>query len=96
MPDPEWPDVSGHDLVQLLPAGFGVLLLSTEAVGVARSMAIEHRYTIDSNRELSTMGAGNVLAGLSSGFVQSGGASQSAAADKAGGQSQLAPRSRPR
>ena len=36
------------------------------------------------------MGAANALAGLSSGFVQSGGASQTAAADGAGGRSQLA------
>ena len=36
------------------------------------------------------MGVGNALAGFSSGFVQSGGASQTAAADGAGGRSQLA------
>jgi SulP family sulfate permease len=36
------------------------------------------------------MGAANALAGLSSGFVQSGGASQTAAADGAGGRSQIA------
>jgi SulP family sulfate permease len=35
-------------------------------------------------------GGSNLLAGLSSGFVQSGGASQTAAADGAGGKSQLA------
>ena len=35
-------------------------------------------------------GAGNLVAGFSSGFVQSGGASQTAAADGAGGRSQLA------
>ena len=36
------------------------------------------------------MGVSNALAGFSSGFVQSGGASQTAAADGAGGRSQLA------
>ena len=36
------------------------------------------------------MGVSNVFAGVSSGFVQSGGASQTAAADGAGGRSQLA------
>ena len=35
------------------------------------------------------MGASNLLAGLSSGFVQSGGASQTAAAENAGGRTQL-------
>ena len=38
----------------------------------------------------TAIGAANALAGLSSGFVQSGGASQTAAADGAGGRSQLA------
>jgi sulfate permease, SulP family len=90
LPDPAWPDVTAHDLAELIPAGFGVLLLSTEAAGIARTMAIEHHYTIDPNRELSAIGAGNIVSGLTSGFVQSGGASQSAAADRAGGQSQLA------
>ena len=36
------------------------------------------------------MGASNLLSGFSSGFVQSGGASQTAAADGAGARSQLA------
>jgi SulP family sulfate permease len=36
------------------------------------------------------LGAGNLAAGLASGFVRSGGASQTAAADGAGGRSQLA------
>ena len=35
-------------------------------------------------------GGANLLSGLSQGFVQSGGASQTAAADRAGGRTQLA------
>jgi SulP family sulfate permease len=90
LPDPAWPDVSTADAVNVLPAAFGVLVLSAEAVGVARSLATAHHYAVDPNRDLSAMGASNLLAGLSSGFVQSGGASQTAAADRAGGQTQLA------
>jgi SulP family sulfate permease len=90
LPDPAWPSMSGDELATLLPAAFGVLILSTEAVGVARSLATIHGYGVDPNRDLSAMGASNVLAGLSSGFVQSGGASQTAAADRAGGRTQLA------
>ena len=67
-----------------------MLVLSTEAVGVARTLAQAHHYEVDVNRDLSAMGASNLVAGLSSGFVQSGGASQTAAADSAGGKTQLA------
>lgn len=42
LPDPAWPDVRGDDLVALLPMAFGVLVLSTEAVGVSRALAAEH------------------------------------------------------
>jgi SulP family sulfate permease len=79
-----------HEWLSLLPAAFGVLVLSTEAVGVARTLAQAHHYDVDVNRDLSAMGASNIVAGLSSGFVQSGGASQTAAADSAGGRTQLA------
>jgi sulfate permease, SulP family len=89
LPDPAFPSVSAHDFAALVPAAFGVMLMTTEAVGVARALAGEQHYTIDSNRELIAMGTANALAGLTSGFVQSGGASQTAAADAAGGKSQL-------
>jgi sulfate permease, SulP family len=90
LPDPAIPDVDAADLVALIAPALGVLVLSTEAVGVARSLAVRHGYRVDANRDLVAMGASNALAGLCSGFVQSGGASQTAAADEAGGRSQLA------
>ncbi|MDA0171638.1 SulP family inorganic anion transporter [Solirubrobacter taibaiensis] len=89
LPDPAWPDVNGADLVALLPMAFGVLILSTEAVGVSRALAAQHHYEVDTSRDLAAMGASNLLAGFSSGFVQSGGASQTAAAENAGGRTQL-------
>ncbi len=46
---------------------------------------MQHHYEVDPSRDLAAMGASNLLAGLSSGFVQSGGASQTAAAENAGG-----------
>ena len=90
LPDPAIPDVALDDLVQLIVPALGVLVLTAEAVGVARALATHHGYEVDPNRDLVGMGAANALAGLSSGFVQSGGASQTAAADGAGGRSQLA------
>jgi SulP family sulfate permease len=90
LPDPAVPGVSAHDITALIAPALGVLVLSAEAVGVARQLAIKHDYAVDANRDLMAMGAGNVVAGFCSGFVQSGGASQTAAADGAGGRSQLA------
>jgi high affinity sulfate transporter 1 len=90
LPDPAIPDVRAGDLVDLVAPALGILVVSAEAVGVARGLAVEHRYTVDPNRDLIALGASNALAGLSSGFVQSGGASQTAAADGAGGKSQFA------
>ncbi|WCB93579.1 putative sulfate transporter [Baekduia alba] len=90
LPDPAVPHVGAHDIVALIAPALGVLVVSAEAVGVARQLAVKHHYRVDANRDLMAMGAGNLAAGLMSGFVQSGGASQTAAADGAGGRSQLA------
>jgi MFS superfamily sulfate permease-like transporter len=90
LPDPSIPDVHGRELLDLLPAAFGVMLLAcAEGIGVARSAATEGGYRIDPNRELVAVGGSNLLAGLSSGFVQSGGASQTATANRVGGKTQL-------
>ena len=85
LPDPALPDVGWDDLVDLLPTAIGVMILSTEAVGVARALACKDGYAIDVNREMVALGGANVLGGRLSGFVQSGGASQTAAAEAAGG-----------
>jgi MFS superfamily sulfate permease-like transporter len=90
LPDPQVPDVGASDLVDLITPALGVLILSAEGIGVARALAVKHGYPVDTNRDLVAMGAGNVLTGLGSGFVQAGGASQTAAADAAGTRSQLA------
>lgn len=90
LPDPAIPHVSASDFVNLIAPALGVLIVSAEAIGVAKSLATEHGYRVDPNRDLVGLGTANLLAGLSSGFVQSGGASQTAAADGAGGRSQLA------
>jgi SulP family sulfate permease len=90
LPDPAIPDVSANDVVALVTPAFGVMFLSAEGIGVARALAVKHGYPLDVNRDLRAFGASNLLAGLSSGFVQCGGASQTAAADRAGTRTQLA------
>lgn len=57
---------------------------------MARALAGARGEAIDASRELVALGGANLLAGLSGGFVQPGGASQTAAAERAGGRSQLA------
>jgi MFS superfamily sulfate permease-like transporter len=90
LPDPAIPHVGASDIVSLIAPALGVLVLTAEGVGVARALATKHGYASDPNRDLVAMGASNLLSGFSSGFVQSGGASQTAAADGAGARSQLA------
>ena len=70
--------MSADDLVRALAPALGVLVLSAEAVGVARGLAAKHGYRSTPTATSSALGAANALAGLSSGFVQSGGASQTA------------------
>jgi MFS superfamily sulfate permease-like transporter len=90
LPDPAIPNVSANDVVALVTPAFGVMFLSAEGIGVARALAVKHGYPLDLNRDLRAFGASNLLSGLSSGFVQCGGASQTAAADGAGARTQLA------
>jgi sulfate permease, SulP family len=90
LPDPAIPDVSADDVVALVTPAFGVMFLSAEGIGVARALAVKHGYPLDLNRDLRAFGASNLLSGLSAGFVQAGGASQTAAADGAGARTQLA------
>jgi sulfate permease, SulP family len=88
-PDLAVPDVSWSDLVDLLPAALGVMVVSAEAAAVARSIASAQGYEVDVNRDIVALGGSNLVAGFSSGFVQSGGASQTLAAERAGGKTQL-------
>jgi MFS superfamily sulfate permease-like transporter len=65
------------------------MIVSAEAAAVSRSIASSEGYEVDVNRDIVALGASNLAAGLSSGFVQSGGASQTLAAERAGGKTQL-------
>jgi high affinity sulfate transporter 1 len=88
-PDLALPDVGWGDLVDLLPAALGVMIVSAEAAAVSRSIASAQGYEVDVNRDIVALGASNLAAGFSTGFVQSGGASQTLAAERAGGKTQL-------
>jgi SulP family sulfate permease len=84
------PAVGWHDLVALLPGALAIAVIGyAESATVAESLADEHGYTVRPDRELLAIGGANVLAGLFQGFITGGGASQSAANDRAGANTQL-------
>ena len=90
LPDPAIPHISANAFVALIAPAFGVMVLSAEGLGVARALSVKHGYPVNASHDLIAFGGSNLLAGLSSGFVQCGGASQTAAADTAGARTQLA------
>jgi SulP family sulfate permease len=90
VPLPAIPSVSWHDLLGLLPGAVAVAIIGyAESATVAESMGIEHGYDVEPDRELRAVGIANILSGLFQGFITGGGASQTAANDRAGAQTQL-------
>src|SRR5829696_169180 len=89
-PVPAIPWLGWHDLLGLLPGAAAVAIIGyAESATVAESMANEHGYDVDPDHELRAVGIANILSGLFQGFITGGGASQSAANDRAGANTQL-------
>jgi high affinity sulfate transporter 1 len=87
---PTIPAVGGHELLALVPGAIAVAVVgSAESLTVAQQFAEEHRDDIVPDQELIANGGSNVMSGLFGGFIVGGGASQSAANDRAGARSQL-------
>ncbi|MGH2583560.1 MAG: SulP family inorganic anion transporter [Dehalococcoidia bacterium] len=85
------PDVSGTDILALLPAAIALAVIGyAESASVAQDFASRHHYDIDPDQELVALGGASALAGVFQGFLVAGGASQSVANDRAGAQTQLA------
>ena len=90
VPVPALPSVGWDELLALLPGALAIAVIGyAETATVGESLADEHGYTIQPDRELTATGLANVLTGLFQGFITGGGASQSAANDRAGAQTQL-------
>jgi sulfate permease, SulP family len=90
VPVPAVPRVGWDELVGLLPGAVAVAIIGyAESATVAESMANEHGFDVEPNRELRAVGIANILSGLFQGFITGGGASQSAANDRAGARTQL-------
>jgi high affinity sulfate transporter 1 len=84
------PHVGLHDVRLVLPLALGCFLLAfVEHVSAARTFAERDRESLDANRELLALGAGNLAAALVHGYPSAGGMSQSAVNARAGARSPL-------
>lgn len=90
LPWPAIPSIAPDDLFALVPGAIAIAVVgSAESLTVAQAFADGHRYEIDTDQELRANGGGNILSGLLQGFIVGGGASQSAAAERAGASSPI-------
>lgn len=78
------------DAAPLFTAALGIaLLVFSEGVLLARSVATRHRYTIDADRELLAFGAANVAAGLLCSFAVGSSQTRTLLNDSTGGRTQM-------
>lgn len=91
LPVPSVPAFTLTDLSTLAPGALALaLLVFAEGILLARTLGDRHREAVAPDRELIALGAGNVAAGLVSGFPVGASTSRSVTADVAGGATQLA------
>ena len=84
------PSVAPDDWRSLLEGAMGIALVSyCSAMLTARSFAAKNRYEIDANQDFIALGAANLAAGLSQGFVISGADSRTAVNNSVGGRTRL-------
>lgn len=84
------PEVSVPELLVLIPAAAGILLVAySEALATAQAFARRHDYQIDPNQELIAYGGANLVSGAVGGLVACGGMSGSAVNDGAGARTQM-------
>jgi SulP family sulfate permease len=84
------PDLRFSDVWNLLPSALTMtLIVFTDAVLTARSVAEKHGGKVDANRELIGLGAANLASGLLQGFPAAASQSRTAVNNAAGGKTQL-------
>ena len=90
LPSLDVPDVSLDRFGGLMAAAVGVMLIGfAESLGTAKTLARQEDPEIDANRELISLGAANLGAGISGGFAVNGSLSKTAVNSAAGGRTQL-------
>jgi len=91
LPAPGLWTVNLSDLNALFPAAITLALVQfMNSVSLGRVFATRHGYTVDANRELVGVGAGNFFGSLFQGIPASGSFSRSAVNDQAGAESPMA------
>jgi SulP family sulfate permease len=91
LPPLSMPDLSPATLSMLLPSALALSLLAlTEAVSIARAMALKSGQRIDGNQEFIGQGLSNLAAGFFSGYPSSGSFNRSGLNQSAGAQTPLA------
>ncbi len=85
------PTLSEHDTVALLgtAASIGIVILAQSAA-TARAYAVRHDEPMDTDTDLTGLGAANVAAAFTGTFVVNGSPTKTQIVDDAGGRSQLA------
>ncbi len=90
IPLPSIPIVDLADVLVLIPGTLAIVVIGySESMSVARQFADEHHYDVRPNQELVALGAASIFGGVFQGFITAGGASQSAANDRAGARTQV-------
>jgi len=90
IPDAVRPGLRIADTAPLFTAAIGIaLLVFSEGVVLARSVADRHRYAINPDRELVAFGAANVAAGLLSSFAVGSSQTRTLINDATGGRTQM-------
>jgi MFS superfamily sulfate permease-like transporter len=85
LPSISRPSLRFRDVDGVLALAFACFLMGyIETISAARTFALKNNYIINARQELLSLGAANFAAAFSSGFVVSGGLSQSTVNDKSG------------
>lgn len=90
LPTPALPIIPLHDWLVLVPGVSAIVVIGySESMSVTRRFANEHKYRVNPDQELVALGASSLAGGIFQGFISAGGASQSAANDRAGAKTQM-------
>ncbi|NOZ71978.1 MAG: STAS domain-containing protein, partial [Chloroflexi bacterium] len=91
LPTLHWPQVSIKQYLNLIPGALAILLLGyIETLGADEGAALKDGGDADPDQELIALGASNLGAGMSGGFVAVGSLSKTSVAMDAGGKTQIA------
>jgi high affinity sulfate transporter 1 len=90
LPAPAFPWTGAGDLVPLLGAAIGIVLVSlTDTIATSTSFAARRGDEVDPNQEMIAIGTANIAAGLFQGFATSTSSSRTAVAEQSGAKSQV-------